>query len=129
VPTILVVRQYPGLAGGLAAVPAFSEDLIVALTNGTVWVIPGGGRPVSRRWWSRAALRCRRLIGCAGPVASMRLGAGTAFAEVPKPPTDELLALSSKVVLIERSRSAPLGFRAALEQTVRKWPPVRIADV
>ena len=40
-----VVRQAAGiaLAGGLAAVPAFFENLILALTNGTVWVIPGGG--------------------------------------------------------------------------------------
>ena len=47
------------------------------------------------------------------------------FTEVPKPPPDELLGLSSEVVLIERSRSASLCFRAALEKTVRKWRPVR----
>jgi len=36
-----------------------------------------------------------------------------AFTEVPEPPPDELLGLSSGVVLIERSRSASLCFRAA----------------
>jgi len=62
-------------------------------------------RPASRRWWSRAALRCRRLIGCAEPVANDDLVLA-AFAEVRKPPPDELLGVSSEVVLIERSRSA-----------------------
>ena len=52
-----------------------------------------------------------------------------AFTDVPKPPPDEVLGLSSEVVLIERSRSASLGFRAALEQTVRKCRPVRTADI
>jgi hypothetical protein len=52
-----------------------------------------------------------------------------AFTEVPEPPPDEPLGFSSEVVLIERNRSASLCFRAALEQTVRKWRPVRTADV
>ncbi len=52
-----------------------------------------------------------------------------AFIEVPKPPPDELLSLCTEVVLIERSRSASLGFQAALAQTVRKWRPVKTADV
>ena len=42
-----------------------------------------------------------------------------AFTEVPEPPPDEPLGLSSEVVLIERNRSASLCFRAALEQTVQ----------
>ena len=45
------------------------------------------------------------MIGCAEPVANDDLVLA-AFAEVRKPPPDELLGVSSEVVLIERSRSA-----------------------
>ena len=68
------------------------------------------------------------MIGCAEPVANDDLVLA-AFAEVRKPPPDELLGVSSEVVLIERSRSASLCFRAALEQTVRNGRPVRTADI
>ena len=124
-----MVRQAAGisLAGGLAAVPAFSEDLILALTNGTVWVFPGRlatGKPPM-------VVACRRSMPS---LDRLRRAAGehdlvlAAFTEVPKPPPDELLGLCTEVVLIERSRYASLCFRAALEQTVRKWRPVRTAD-
>ncbi len=65
------MRQAAGiaLAGGLAAVPAFSEDLTLALTNGPVWVFPGRratGKPpvvVASRSSMPSLERLRRAAG------------------------------------------------------------------
>ncbi len=114
------------LSGGPATAPKVSEDRFLALTNGTVYVFPGHA----------ATGKPRALIAAD---ASGDPAAGSKAA-VPKPPQDydsvlvlrtanaaappaEMLAAYVEVVLVRASHSAELSFRAALQQTVRKWKP------
>jgi hypothetical protein len=121
-----VARQAAGiaLAGGLAAVPAFSEDLIPALTNGSVWVFPG------RRATGKPPMVVASRSSMA-PLDRLRRAAGehdlarAAFTEVPKPPRMNCWASDTEVVLIERSWSASL----LSNRSFASGRPVRTADV
>jgi hypothetical protein len=83
-------RQAAGMA--LAAVPAFSRDLILALSNGPVWVFRG------RRATGKAPVVVASRCSMSSP-ERLRRAAGehelvlAAFIEVPKPPSDKLLGL------------------------------------
>jgi len=97
------------LGGGPAAAAEFSEELLLALSGGGIAVFPG-----------RAALGTpRTLVAGSQPRAG---GVLVAFTERLETPASELLAACTEVVLVRRS-DGPLAFRAALQQTVRKWRP------
>ena len=104
------------LAGGPAIPPKVSEEFVLALTNGTVFVFPGRtltGKP-------------RVLLAAATPRATYREDRDqilVAFTETPAPPAAALLNTCAEIVLVRRGPSATSSFRAALEQTVRKWQP------
>ncbi len=104
------------LAGGPAMPPKVSEELVLALTNGSVFVFPGRkptGKPC--RLIAAVSLECTPRADCDQVLV--------AFADQLQPPPADVLANYAEVVLVYRGRSSPLSFRAALEQTVRKWKP------
>jgi GT2 family glycosyltransferase len=97
------------LGGGPIAAPAFSEELLLALSGGGIAVFPG-----------RAPLGTpRTLVAGSEPRAGAVLISFTERLETPEP---ELLSACAEVVLVRRS-DGPLAFRAALRQTARKWRP------
>jgi glycosyltransferase involved in cell wall biosynthesis len=138
------------LRGGPAAPAAYSEDLFLALTDGSVSVFPGRaatGRPrgVPRVMVASpylpfplshgGAVRMYNLMRRAAEEFDLLLVAFTEHAAAPPP---EVLDLCAEVVLVRRAGSHDLpftgrpevveefaspSFRAALQQTVRKWRP------
>jgi GT2 family glycosyltransferase/glycosyltransferase involved in cell wall biosynthesis len=134
------------LRGGPGARAAYSEDLFLALTDGSVSVFPG--RPAAARprilvaspylpfpLSHGGAVRMYNLMRRAAEEFDLVL---VAFTEHAAPPPPEVLAMCVEVVLVRRAGShslpftgrpeaveefASLSFRAALQQTVRKWRP------
>ena len=97
------------MSGGPAARCEFPEDLLLALSGGGVAVFPGRGE-----WGTERVL-------VAGP--KFQTGAvWVAFVDRLETPAPEALAACVEVVLVRRA-DGPLAFRAALQQTVRKWRP------
>jgi glycosyltransferase involved in cell wall biosynthesis len=149
----LFLRQGPlGPAAGVALrfAPrfpvAYSEDLFLALTDGSVSVFPGRpatGKPrvlVASPYLPfplshGGAVRMYNLMRRAAVEFDLLLVAFTEHAAAPPP---EVLDLCAEVVLVHRAGSHDLpftgspevveefnspAFRAALQQTVRKWRP------
>jgi GT2 family glycosyltransferase/glycosyltransferase involved in cell wall biosynthesis len=150
------------LRGGPRGVPAYSEDLILALTDGSVSVFPGhvaghpagdpAGHPAGRPATGKprvlvaspylpfplshgGAVRMYNLMRRAAVEFDLLLVAFTEHAAAPPP---EVLAMCAEVVLVRRAGSHALpftgrpetveefdspSFRAALQQTIRKWRP------
>ena len=134
------------LRGGPAAPAAYSEDLFLALTDGSVSVFPGcpaTGKPrvmVASPYLPfplshGGAVRMFNLMRRAAEEFDLLLVAFTENAAAPPP---EVLDLCAEVVLVRRAGSHDLpltgrpevveefaspAFRAALQQTVRKWRP------
>ena len=134
------------LRGGPRAKAAYSEDLFLALTDGSVSVFPG--RPATDKprilvaspylpfpLSHGGAVRMYNLMRRAAEEFDLVL---VAFTEHASPPPAEVLAICAEVVLVRRAGShslpftgrpevveefASLSFRAALQQTVRKWKP------
>ena len=157
----LFLRQGPlgpaagiALRGGPRAPAAYSEDLFLSLTDGSVSVFPG--HPAGRRATGKPRGRPRVMV--ASPYLPFPLSHGgavrmynlmrraavefdlllVAFTEHAAPPPPEVLDLCAEVVLVRRLGSHALpftgrpevveefaspSFRAALQQTVRKWRP------
>ena len=135
------------LSGETRLPVVYSEDLFLALTDGSVSVFPGraatGGKPrvlvaspyVPFPLSHGGAVRMYNLRRRAAGEFDLVL---VAFTEHAAPPPAEVLAICAEVVLVHRSGShslpftgrpevveefASLSFRAALGQTVRKWSP------
>ncbi len=111
------LRKAAGIAlgGGPARRPLYSEEMLLALTNGSVAVFPGqaqGGKP-------------RRLV--AAPLSAVP--AGTDYDQIVitwvdklAPPPADVLARAVEVVMVEGHEDSP-SFRAARRQTAEKWNP------
>jgi GT2 family glycosyltransferase/glycosyltransferase involved in cell wall biosynthesis len=134
------------LRGGPGAPADYSEDLFLALTDGSVSVFPGRpatGKPrvmVASPYLPfplshGGAVRMYNLMRRAAEEFDLLLVAFTEHAAAPPP---EVLDLCAEVVLVRRAGSHDLpftgrpevveefaspAFRAALQQTVRKWRP------
>jgi GT2 family glycosyltransferase/glycosyltransferase involved in cell wall biosynthesis len=134
------------LRGGPGAPAAYSEDLFLALTDGSVSVFsgrPSTGKPrvmVASPYLPfplshGGAVRMYNLMRRAASEFDLLL---VAFTEHAAPPPPEVLDLCVEVVLVRRAGSHDLpftgrpevveefaspAFRAALQQTVRKWRP------
>ena len=138
------------LRGGPRAPASYSETLFLALTDGSVSVFPG--RPAGRAASGKprvlvaspylpfplshgGAVRMYNLMRRAAVEFDLVL---VAFTEQAAPPPAEVLDLCAEVVLVRRAGSHALPFtgrpetveefdslpfRAALQQTVRKWRP------
>lgn len=133
-------------AGGTVETPAYPEEDFLALTSGAVALFPG--RPASGKprvliaspylpfpLSHGGAVRMYNLMRRAAKDFDQVMVAFTADLETPPP---EVLEICAEVVLVERTGSHSLPstgrpevveefdspvFRAALEQTVRKWQP------
>jgi glycosyltransferase involved in cell wall biosynthesis len=134
------------LSGGPWYPCRFPEDLVLALTNGTVTVYPGkaaSGKP--RMLVASAYLPFPLAHGGAVRIHNLTARAAAdwdqvlvAFTESDAPPAAELLDRFVEVVLVRRTGThaapstgrpevveqfASASFRAALRETVRKWRP------
>ncbi len=134
------------LSGGPLVTPEYSEDSFLALTNGAVANFPGReakGLPriliitpyVPFPLSHGGAVRMYNLMRRSADEFDLVLVAFTDRLETPPP---EVLAICAEVVLVQRTGSHALpatgrpevveefdslAFRAALQQTVRKWRP------
>ena len=134
------------LRGGPGVPAAYSEDRVLALTDGSVSVFPGRGGEGRPRVLIASpylpfplshggAVRMYNLMRRAASEFDLLL---VAFTEYAAPPPAEVLDLCGEVVLVRRAGSHDLpftgrpevveefaspSFRAALQQTVRKWRP------
>jgi GT2 family glycosyltransferase/glycosyltransferase involved in cell wall biosynthesis len=134
------------LRGGPRSSAGYSEALFLALTNGSVSVFPGRGPTGKTRVLVASpyvpfplshggAVRMYNLMRRAAKEFDLVL---VAFTEHAAPPPTEVLDICAEVVLVRRagSHTLPLTglpevveefasptFRAALQQTVRKWQP------
>ncbi|HEY1494700.1 MAG TPA: glycosyltransferase [Candidatus Solibacter sp.] len=137
--------------GCLAATPVYREELFLALSDGSVSVFPGRaatGKPrvlVASPYLPfplshGGAVRMYNLMRRAAAEFDQVL---VAFTEEHSAPPAEVLELFTEVVLVRRTGSHALpftgrpevveefdsnSFRAALQQTIRKWRP-RIAQL
>lgn len=143
-----VLGDAPGIAlrGGQAPAPAWREELFLALTGGSVSVFPGRpatGKPrvlVASPYLPfplshGGAVRMYNLMSRAAAQFDQVL---VAFTEESAAPPPEVLGLCAEVVLVRRTGNHDLpftgrpevveefdsnAFRAALQQSVRKWRP------
>jgi GT2 family glycosyltransferase len=99
------------IAGGGGISPAFPEEQLLALGNGTSAVFPGRPRKVK-------LLTVSREIYPAGDVL-------VAYTDELQTPPAEVLDACSEAVLVRRG-GGHAAFHAALRQTVRKWRPERV---
>jgi len=100
------------LEGGAPDGAGYPDELILALGAGDVAVIPGAA-PVARR----RALFAASKAGAVQPGSVL-----LEYADRLDAPEQALLATSAEIVLVRRA-GGPAAFRAALEQSVRKWRP------
>jgi O-antigen biosynthesis protein len=107
------------LRGGPAPRSLYSEELLLALTNGSVAVFPG--RPPS-------AGKPPRLIAVplsAIPLAEDRDQIVVTWVDQLAPPPPEILSRVVELVVVQGHEDSP-SFRAARSQTADKWnPPTR----
>jgi GT2 family glycosyltransferase/glycosyltransferase involved in cell wall biosynthesis len=134
------------LAGGPSTPPAYPEELFLALTDGSVSVFPGRTAAARPRVLVASpylpfplshggAVRMYNLMRRAAREFDLVL---VAFTEQDAAPQPEVLEFCAEVVLVRRTGSHALpftgrpevveefdskAFRAALQQTVRKWRP------
>ena len=134
------------VAGGVVETPEYPEERFLALAGGVVAVFPGRAASGKPRVLVASPYQPFPLShgGAVRMYNLMRRAAGefdqvlVAFTEKLAPPPAEVLAICVEVVLVQRtgSHSLPstgrpevveefdsLAFRAALEQSVRKWRP------
>ena len=109
------LREAAGLAlrGGPARSPRYSEEMLLALTDGSVAVFPGRaplGRP---RKLIVAALSALPATGDSDPVL-------VTWADQLAPPPREVLARFVEVVMV-RGHEDSAALRAARAQTAEKW--------
>jgi GT2 family glycosyltransferase len=100
------------LEGGAPEPAGYPEEMILALSGGQIAVMPGNaatGKKVT-------------LVAASLDVAPESGSVLVAFTERLEPPPCELLARCAEVVLVARA-GGPLAFRAALQQSLRKWRP------
>jgi GT2 family glycosyltransferase len=109
------LRQAAAIArrGGPAMNSRTSEELILALTNGTVFVFPGH-KPTGNP---------RHLATVPAGRPADRDSILIRFADKPATPESKELMSHIEIVEVQRGPSAELSFRAALRQTLRKWRP------
>jgi GT2 family glycosyltransferase len=106
------------LSGGVAGMSQISEDSVLNLTNGSVWVFPGqppSGKPkvlLSSPSLDSALEIIRRASATADPIL-------LSWASEPGPPPPALREACLEVILVRQGES--LSFEAARDQTVRKW--------
>jgi len=109
------LQQAPWIAldGGPKNPAEYDEELILALGSGAVAVFPGGATPGDPR----------ALMAADGVDVKLRRGAVlVALCDRLQTPPAVVLADCAEVVLVRRSGGSA-AFRAAFEQTVRKWRP------
>ena len=106
------------LTGGPVVRPQWSEALILALTNGTVFVFPGRA-PTGR---TRVLIASPDLQRCAATEFDQVLVAFSV--DIAAPPAQVLDACVEVVLVRSTGGDSSLSFRAALQQTIRKWQPV-----
>lgn len=105
-----------GCLDGPAGVPVLSEDQVLALTNGTVFIFPG--RPPTEK--------PRTVLVDSSPRQVPRTDHDeilVALTDRPAAPPPEFRARYLETVLVQKGPSADLSFQAALDQTIRKWQP------
>jgi hypothetical protein len=100
------------LEGGAPEGAEYPEDLLLALCGGDVAVMPGGAA------WRKP----HTLMAVSKLDQAARCAVLVAFTDRLEPPPAALLAGCAEIVLVRRS-AGPLAFRAALQQTLRKWRP------
>jgi GT2 family glycosyltransferase len=111
------------LSGGPVATPKISEESVLNLTNGTVWIFPGrapGGRPkavLSSGSLASAQDVIRHTSATADPIL-------VSWTDKADPPPTTLLDACLEIVLVRRGER--FSFQAALDQTLRKWKPERV---
>ena len=110
---ILRAAPWIALGGGPRSPADYSEDLILALGSGAIAVFPGHAPPAQ----PRALIASLDFGGAHQPGAIL-----VALRDRLEPPPPEALAQYAEVVVVRRS-GGTLAFRAALQQTVRKWRP------
>jgi glycosyltransferase involved in cell wall biosynthesis len=145
---LAALRRAPAIAlrGGLWHPCRFPDDLLLALTGGTVTVFPGkaaAGKP--RLLVASAYLPFPLSHGGAVRIHNLTARAAAdwdqvlvAFTDTDDPPASELLDRFVEVVLVRRTGThappstgrpevveqfASASFRAALRETMRKWRP------
>ena len=102
--------------GGPATPSRVSEQQVLALTNGTVFVFPGHaptGKP-------------RALVATEAPQRFARSDADqilVTFTDQLAAPPAEILESYIEVVLVHRVSGWPASYQAALQQTLAKWRP------
>ena len=105
------------LGGGPALRPSYSEEMLLALTNGSVAVFPGktpgGGE---RKLIASQLSDVPRAEDCGQVVVT--------WVDQLAPPPSELLERAVEVVMVKGHEDS-LSFRAAREQTAAKWNPHR----
>ena len=104
------------LTGGPALVPKLSEELSLALTNGTVFVFPG--RPATGKPLVLVASDALEAIH-----RDDRDQIVVAFTNTATATSADNLANYVEIVLVRRSPSAALSFQAALQMSLQKWRP------
>lgn len=104
------LRAAPSFAlqGGPAVAAALPEESILALTDGSVAVFPGRARPDGAP-----------IVEAVSSLAARRGAVVVAYTDTLQTPPPAILAACREVVLIRTGNE--LAFRAALQQTVRKW--------
>jgi GT2 family glycosyltransferase len=107
------------LAGGPATPPKFSEELVLGLTNGTVFVFPG--RPATGK--PRVLIAGPRLRAS---VREDRDSVLVALTETVTTPPADLLNACVEVVLVRRGPSEQAALRAAIQLVIQKWRPEHI---
>ena len=112
------LRQAASIAllGGPAQPSTSAEELVLALTNGTVLVFPGR-KPTGKP---------RVLVAANIPRATRRADRDqilVAFTQTAAPPPAEVLEMCTEAVLVRRGAEEALSMRAALVESVRKWRP------
>jgi GT2 family glycosyltransferase len=105
------------LAGGPRLRPRCSEALVLALTNGAVCVFPGRA-PAGRPRMLIASPDLRRCDAMEFDQVLVAFSVDTAA-----PPAQVLEACVEVVVVRSNGSDAAASFRAALQQTIRKWQP------
>lgn len=117
------LREAVGIAlgGGPRLRPLLSEALILALTNGAVAVFPGRA-PAGRPRMLIASPDLRRSNPTSGAAAEFDQVLVAFSAQADAPPA-EILEGYVEVVRVRSGGGSSLSFRAALQQTVRKWQP------
>ncbi len=100
------------LEGGAPEPAEYSEGMILALSGGQIAVMPGATPP----------RKTVTVVAGSLPDPSLPGTVLVTFTDRLEPPQRQLLERCAEVVLVARD-GGPAAFRAALQQTLRKWRP------